>query len=253
MATVYAHAIGKTVSIPAPAHEAPAPQFRNLFGTRPTEALGQNEVLFWEGDPADHVFEVVSGCLRLYRLMRDGRRAITGFMFPGEILGVSFKDAYLFTAEAVTPVKLRRYPRAQLQASLSRMPGLSREMLAMACDELSAAQDQMLLLGRKNAHERIASFLLTVARRISPDGAPSRDLELPMARLDMADFLGLTIETVSRVLTRLKTDGLIALPSPHKVTLQKIARLQGVAGEDEFERAAPVSAGRAVRGAVWPN
>ena len=155
MATSFAQATRK----PTPPHAAPS-TFRNLFVTRPTESIAANEVLFWEGDPAEHLFEIVSGCLRLYRLMPDGRRAITGFMFPGEILGVSFRDRYLFSAEAVTHVKLRRYSRAQMENNLSRMPGLSRELLAMACDELSAAQDQMLLLGRKTAKERMKLFRL---------------------------------------------------------------------------------------------
>jgi CRP/FNR family transcriptional regulator len=251
MATSFAQAVRKPVA-PPPAVAQPG-SFRTLFCTRPAETLAGNEVLFWEGDPAAHLFEIVSGCLRLYKLMADGRRAITGFMFPGEILGVSFKDRYLFTAEAVTEVKLRRYPRAQMHASLARMPGLSREVLAMACDELSAAQDQMLLLGRKTAQERIASFLVTVAKRMSRDGAPAREIELPMARLDMADFLGLTIETVSRVLTKLKTEGLISLPSPHRVVLDKLPGLLRVAGEGEPEVGVHKPAQRTVCSAVWPS
>jgi CRP/FNR family transcriptional regulator len=249
MATSFAHAVRKPLAPPPVASGS----FRNLFVTRPTEHLHANEVLFWEGDPAEHLYEIVSGCLRLYKLMTDGRRAITGFMFAGEILGVSLKDRYLFTAEAVGEVALRRYSRTQMHESLSRMPGLSREVLAMACDELSAAQDQMLLLGRKTAQERIASFLLTVARRMSKDGSPAREIELPMARLDMADFLGLTIETVSRVITRLKTDGVIALPSPHHVVLRQVAALRRVSGEEEPEFAARSVNAQTVRRAAWPH
>ena len=184
--------------------------------------------------------------------MSDGRRAIMGFMFAGEILGVSFKDRYLFTAEAVNEVKLKRYSRTQMQASLARTPGLGREVLALACDELSAAQDQMLLLGRKTAQEKIASFLLTVAKRMSKDSAPAREIELPMTRLDMADFLGLTIETVSRVLTKLKSEGVIALPSPHHVSLCQMSGLRRIAGNDEPAFASHAPAERTVRGAVWP-
>jgi CRP/FNR family transcriptional regulator len=252
MATIFAQAVRRPVA-PPPVAAAQAGSFRTLFCSRPAETLDANEVLFWEGDAAEDLFEIVSGCLRLYKLMADGRRAITGFMFPGEILGVSFKDRYLFTAEAVTSVKLRRYSRAQMHASLARMPGLSREILAMACDELSAAQDQMLLLGRKTAEERIASFLLAVAKRTSKDGASVREFDLPMARLDMADFLGLTIETVSRVLTKLKTKGIIALPSPHRVLVNKLSGLRHVAGEDEPDFATHAPAQRTVRGAVWPS
>jgi CRP/FNR family transcriptional regulator len=231
MATQFAQVVRKPIAPPQPTTGS----FRGLFGSRPTEQIDANEALFWEGDPAEHIYEIVSGCLRLYKLMADGRRAIMGFMFAGEILGVSLKDRYLFTAEAVTDVKVRRYSRSQMHDSLSRMPGLNREVLAMACDELSAAQDQMLLLGRKTAHERIASFLLTVAKRMGQTGAPKREIELPMTRLDMADFLGLTIETVSRVVTKLKTEGVIALPSPHRVVVRQISALQRAAGDEDAE------------------
>jgi len=243
MATTFAHTIRKPTMVPAVT--APS-SFRNLFVTRPSESLAANEVVFWEGDPAEHLFEIASGCLRLYKLMPDGRRAITGFMFAGEILGVSFKDRYLFTAEAVTDVTLRRYSRAHMEASLARMPGLSRELLAMACDELSAAQDQMLLLARKTAQERIASFLLTVAKRMSVTGGPAKEIELPMARLDIADFLGLTIETVSRVLSKLKAEGVIALPNAHRVVLGKPHNLSQIAGDQE-----PPC--HSVRAAAWPH
>lgn len=248
MATTFTQAIRKP-TLP-PQVPGSASSFRNLFVTRPAESLTANEVLFWEGDEAEHLFEIVSGCLRLYKLMPDGRRAITGFMFASEILGVSFRDRYLFTAEAVTDVKLRRYARSQMETNLSRMPGLSRELLAMACDELSAAQDQMLLLARKTAQERIASFLLTVTKRMSASGAPMKEVELPMSRLDMADFLGLTIETVSRVLSKLKADGVIALPTSHRVVIAKVASLRRIAGDEETDFA---PADRTVRPAAWPH
>jgi CRP/FNR family transcriptional regulator len=237
------------------ARKLPAPQenssLRTLFGGRLTETLDSNGILFWEGDVANDLFEIASGCLRLYKMMPDGRRAITGFMFPGEILGVAFKDRYLFTAEAVTPVRLRRFPRTQLHASLARAPGLSREVLAMACDELSAAQEQMLLLGRKTAVERIAYFLVTVARHIEAGGKPARAIDLPMSRTDIADFLGLTMETVSRVLGKLKVEGLISLPTSHHVTLNQLGQLQRLAGESG--PLTPDAGERTVRGAVWPN
>ncbi len=252
MATSYASLIAKTPAGAVVPRAMGEPSFHALFARRPVETVEPGKILFFETDPADHVFEVVKGVVRLYKLMPDGRRAITGFIFAGEILGVSIKDRYLYSAEAVTPVKLSRYPRAQLHAALARSPGLSREVLAMACDELQAAQDQVLLLARKSAGERIASFLLSVARRLAADGEPVREIELPMSRLDIADYLGLTIETVSRALAKLKACGLIALPTPHKVVLRRTNDLMVAAGEierDEDEDDAP----RMIRGAVWPN
>jgi CRP/FNR family transcriptional regulator len=231
--------------------EVQVSSLHGLFDSRPMESLDANGILFWEGDFAEDLFEVVSGCLRLYKMMSDGRRAVTGFMFPGEILGVSFKDRYLFTAEAVSPARLRRFPRRQLHARLATAPGLGREVLALACDELSAAQEQMLLLARKTATERVAYFLVTVADRILANRHPARALDLPMCRIDIADFVGLTIETVSRVLGKLKAEGLIALPSSHRVELLRMSELRALAGE-AFPHAA--SAGeRRVHTAVWPS
>jgi CRP/FNR family transcriptional regulator len=226
---------------------------RGLLTNRLAETLKPDQLLFCEGDPADCVFEVIEGTLRLYKMMPDGRRAITGFLFPGEVLGVLVKDRYLYSAEAVTRVRLQRYQRSQLHSLLARAPNLGRTLLAMACDELSAAQDQMLLLARKCAAERIASFLIAVARRLSPDGRPVSEIELPMTRLDIADYLGLTIETVSRVLTKFKTEGLIALPSPHRVVFNCAADLLTMAGEESPIRLPASARVRAVQSAVWPN
>jgi CRP/FNR family transcriptional regulator len=253
LATAFAQAVGKTVVPLVAPPAAGGASFRALFSGRPTETLAGKGVLFWEGDRAEHLFEIVSGCLRLYKLMPDGRRAIIGFVFSGEILGASFLDHNLFTAEAVGEVRLRRSPRTQMLAAFARNPALSREVLAMACDELSAAQNQMLLLARKTAPERIASFLLAVAKRMSRDGAPVREVELPMARVDIADFLGLTVETVSRVLTRLKSEGVIALSSPHLVSLRQMAGLYRLAGGYETEPVTHLPVQRTVRSAAWPS
>lgn len=223
-----------------------------LFDCRPPETLDADAVLFWEGDSALDLFHVDSGCLRLYRMMADGRRAVTGFMFAGEILGVSFKERYLFTAEAVTKVKLRRVLRTQLHVSLARAPNLNRELLAMVCDELSAAQDQMLLLARKTALERIAHFLVGLSKRAGNEAGEAA-IVLPMTRLDIADFLGLTIETVCRVLAKLKSEGLIALPSPHRVILLDLAPLRRLAGEPDDLLSPRMGSACKISRAVWPN
>lgn len=205
---------------------------RNQIAERPVEALSANEVLFTEGDAADSLFEVVSGVLRTYRMLPDGRRAITGFLFAGELLGVPCRDGYVYTAEAVTSVKVRRLPRAKLLQLIDESTSVRRDLLAVAYDEMCAAQDQMLLLARKTAEERVASFLLKVARRATADGSIGTNLTLPMPRLDIADYLGLTIETVSRLISKFKASGMIALLSPSKVALVDIERLAQTAGED---------------------
>src|SRR5271155_492321 len=182
-----------------------APTLRGLFKGQPTHAYSAGEAIFWEGDPAGQIFDVVEGVLRVCRVLADGRRAIVGFIYPGDVLGISVQSRYLFTAEAVTDVRVRRFSRGRFISLVNESPALRPQLLALLCDEMSAAQDQMLLLGRKSAEERVASFLLAIHRK----SAAGNDIALPMGRLDMADYLGLTIETVSRTMTNLILRGLI--------------------------------------------
>lgn len=157
-----------------------------------------------EGDPAENLFNVVSGAVKLYKLLPDGRRQITGFLFAGDFLGIALNDTYVYTAEALTPVRLCRFPRRRLEALLRDIPDLEHELLDEVATELVAAQDQMLLLGRKTARERVASFLVMLIRRAAARGRPDSLLELQMSRADIADYLGLTTETVSRTITQLR-------------------------------------------------
>ncbi|KRE06013.1 Crp/Fnr family transcriptional regulator [Bosea sp. Root381] len=234
-----------------PAIPAQAPSLRSLFGGQPVETFESGSAVFWEGDDARHVFEVVEGVLRVFRIMSDGRRVITGFIYPGDLLGVSLKDHYLYTAEAVTRTKIRRYERGRFQDEINRSPELRPQLFARLCDEMAAAQDQMILLARKSAEERVASFLLVIARRLGAVQAQAV-IEIPMTRLDMADYLGLTIETVSRTMTRLTTCGVIAPSSRHAIVIRKLGKLVMLAGEadDDDNRATGMGS---VQQAVWPN
>ncbi len=223
-----------------------APTLRDIFRGQPTETFAVGEALFWEGDEAGQIFDVLEGVLRVYRIMPDGRRAIMGFIHPGDVLGVSFQNRYLFTAEAVTEVKVRRFGRGRFFAMINETPALRPQLFAILCDEMSAAQDQMLLLGRKTAEERVVSFLLAIHRKSTMGG----QIDLPMSRQDMADYLGLTMETVSRMMTSLTRRGLIAAGARHAVTLRKLTALREIAGQDESETAPLVGQPRR---AVWPN
>lgn len=185
--------------------------------------LGKNEELFAEGDRASFFYRIISGAVRTYKLLEDGRRQIDAFHLPGDILGVELGEEHRFTAEAIgdaTVVVLRRRGLAALAAGDD---GLAEQMMAAMLRSLERAQDHMLLLGRKSALEKVASFLLDMGERVS-DG----DLvELPMSRTDIADHLGLTIETVSRTLGELVKCGLIALSTRRRtVALRDRAGLQ---------------------------
>jgi CRP/FNR family transcriptional regulator len=190
------------------------------------------ETLFCEGDESDGIYEVVSGMLRLYKLLPDGRRQITGFLSVGHVLGLAPEGTHVYSAEAITDITVCRYPRAGFDRLIDEVPGLARRLLSVTSHELRAAQDQMLLLGRKAASEKVASFLLLMANQQGSDDTA----EVPMARSDIADYLGLTTETVSRTFTRLKLEGLISLPTPNHVEFRDRDQLEDfAAGQSNSE------------------
>lgn len=170
-----------------------------------TIRLKAGQPLLHEGDAATRVFTLTRGALKLYKLLPDGRRQVTGFMFPGDFLGITVDEEHAFTVEAVADSRLCWFPRNRFGDFVENHPKLERELYRVAAHELAAAQAQMVLLGRKTAEERLASFFLMLLERAEGlSGRPKRMIELPMSRSDIADYLGLTKETVSRVLAVLK-------------------------------------------------
>jgi CRP/FNR family transcriptional regulator len=183
-----------------------------------------------EGDPANDFYNITAGCAKIYKLLPDGRRQITGFAQGGVFLGLAVSDVYAFSAEAITRVRYCRFPRRKLLTLMEDFPALEKTLLQTASNELVAAQEQMLLLGRKTARERLASFLLASHETAQPCGDGPEHIDLPMSRGDIADYLGLTIETISRTFTRLKNEKLIALPSNTRVDLIDPEGLADLAG-----------------------
>lgn len=180
----------------------------------------RGQVFVTEGDAADSFFNVTAGTARLFKSLPDGRRQITGFAGRGHFLGLAVSDSYGFSAEAVEPLEYCRFSRRRLRLLFDDFPALERRLLEIASNELVAAQEQMLLLGRKTARERVASFLLARSGPHAPCAGPSERLHLPMTRGDIADYLGLTIETVSRTLTRLKGNRLIGMANPSDIVIR---------------------------------
>lgn len=199
------------------------------------------QVVFSEGDPADSLYNVVSGAVRLTKLLPDGRRQITGFLFPGDFLGIALNATYAYSAEAVNKAKLCRFSRREMEVLLKEMPNLEHRLLGEAANELVAAQDQMLLLGRKTASERVASFLASLARRAKRRGRSANPVALPMSRTDIADFLGLTTETISRTFTKLRETGVIALESRGMVKIVDAGALGDLVQGGDGDEAKPVS------------
>ncbi len=184
-----------------------------------------------EGNTADYVYKVVSGALRKVRLLPDGRRHITSFLMPGDFFGFAEGREYTHSVEAVADVTLVRYARRGFEAVLEHDPRAGRHFLGLVCRALSATQEQLLLLGRKSALERMATFLLAMADKAAERGAGA-ELDLPMNRSDVADYLGLTIETVSRLITRLRAQRIIDTPDAHRILIRKRDALEDIsAGE----------------------
>jgi CRP/FNR family transcriptional regulator, anaerobic regulatory protein len=182
------------------------------------------ETIFWEGDAADSVFEVVSGTLRLHKLLPDGRRQVTGFLCAGHLIGLAPEGTWVYTAEAITDVTLCRYRRPAFERLIDTVPGFARRVLTVTSHELRVAQDQMLLLGRKTAAERVASFLLLMAEQQGGE-----EISVPMGRNDIADYLGLTVETVCRTLTQLKRSEMIELPTHGHIVIRDRDELEELA------------------------
>lgn len=178
-------------------------------------SLRREQTLFHEADPAEFYFKVVSGAIRSCKLLADGRRHVGEFFLPGDFIGLDAETGYIFTAEAVSETTMVRYSRRSVDALAWQEPRIGHSLLRIACHGLSAAQQQMVLLSRKTAEERIASFILGLAER---NGAADR-VSLPMSRSDIGDHLGLTMETVSRALTQLKKDGVIGFTSSHELVI----------------------------------
>ena len=182
-----------------------------------------------ESDPATAFFNIISGTARLYKLLPDGRRQITGFADAGNFLGLAVSDTYAFSAEAIDTVRYCVFPRVRLHALMQEFPDLEARLLKFASTELVAAQEQILLLGRKSARERVASFLVARARRVNLDAGLPGNFVLPMARGDIADYLGITVETVVRTLRKLRNEGLIEIANTSEVAICDWAMLHSLA------------------------
>ncbi len=190
-----------------------------------TMSYPRNTEIFGENEPADYVYKVVSGSVRTYNILSDGRRQIGGFYMAGDIFGIEFDGEHSSAAEAITDVKVLVLKRSALDALAGRDAAVARELFALTARELRRVQDRILLL-IKSAQERVAGFLHEMAKRASGGNA----IDLPMSRQDIADYLGLTIETVSRTLTSLECAAAIEVPSSRRIVLRNrlaLSRLNG--------------------------
>jgi len=184
------------------------------IGTR--RSFTRDEAIYTDSDLSDCWYNVISGAVRICKLLADGRRHIAEFCFPGDWFGLSASGVRIASAEAVGEVIVMRYPKRASDQLIDENPRLVRGLYDRTLRELTHAQTHMLLLGRMTAAERVASFLLEISER---QDAPHA-LDLPMSRNDIADYLGLTIETVCRVLSGFRRNGIIAIPIPYRIELR---------------------------------
>lgn len=180
----------------------------------------RNVEIYGEDEPADYLYKVVSGAVRTYKLLNDGRRQIGAFYLPGDVFGLECGSVHALSAEAISDTKVLVIKRSALVALANRDNAVASELWAITARELQRAQGHVLAL-IKTAEERVVGFLLEMVARASG----GNQVELPMSRQDIADYLGLTIETVSRTMTHLESAAAIELPSSRRVVLRNRAAL----------------------------
>jgi CRP-like cAMP-binding protein len=184
-------------------------------------SVARNMEIYGENEPAEYLYKVISGTIRTSKILNDGRRQIGGFYLPGDVFGLEPGSEHAFSAEAITDAKVLVIKRSAVEALAARDNEAARELWAMTGRELKRVQDHILLL-IKTAQERVAAFLLEMSERIKSND----EINLPMSRQDIADYLGLTIETVSRTLTSLECNAAIALPTSRRILLRNRAALR---------------------------
>ena len=211
-------------------------QIKKLGQIARRKKISQGQTIISDEEPVDFFANVISGAVKLTKTLPDGRQQIVGLLFAPDFLGRAYSKNNPYTAEAATDVEICTFPNAAFERVIGEYPGLQQRLFQHTLDELDAARDWMVLLGRKTAEEKVASFLLMLARRSLMIGCQHQSapamaaFELPLTRSDMADYLGLTIETVSRQLTRLKSRNVIRLSTNRLIMVPDLAKLTLVAG-----------------------
>lgn len=212
----------------SPGISVPHADLQRLAAETTIRRYGAGETLLHDGDEALHIINIRSGSVKVFKSLPDGRRAVVGFLFRGDFAGLAALEFYSSGVEAMEPVQAWRLPRAAFRQLVADRHALEADLLGRVTHDLEVAQEQMLLLSRKTAMERLTSFLLQLARREPESGGPAH-VRLHMTRSDMADYLGLTTETVSRCFSKLRRSGFIRLEKPTGVVLLDRLSLEAIA------------------------
>jgi CRP/FNR family transcriptional regulator, anaerobic regulatory protein len=200
--------------------------------------IAAGQTIISDGEPVDFFASIISGAVKLTKTLPDGREQIVALLFAPDFFGRAYSKSNPYTAEAVTDVEICTFPKAAFDRVVSEHPALQQWLFRRSLDELDAARDWMLLLGLKSAEEKVASFLCMLSRRRLIAGCQHNNtpdtskFDLPLTRADMADYLGLTLETVSRQISQLKASNIIEIDSSRHVLVRDMARLESAAGMD---------------------
>ena len=182
-------------------------------------AYAREEEIYGEGEETEYVYKIVSGAVRTCKILGDGRRQIHGFHMPGDLFGFEPGQAHRLTAEAIVGTKVLMFKRRQLERIATHNVEVACQLWTMTAKNLQHAEEHMLLLGRRTALERVAAFIIEMDARLGGTGS----IELAMSRRDIADYLGLTLETVSRSMSQLQAEQALALSGARRVVLNKRA------------------------------
>ncbi|WP_371419281.1 helix-turn-helix domain-containing protein [Bradyrhizobium sp. CCBAU 051011] len=184
----------------------------------------KDEEIYGEDEPAEYVYQVIRGAVRTYKLLSDGRRQIGAFHLPGDVFGLESGATHRLAAEAITDTTVRLVKRRSLDQAAGTDVQVAHKLWTMTASDLKHAEEHMLLLGRKKAMERVATFLLEMDRRLAVAGM----MALPMCRRDIGDYLGLTLETVSRALSQLNDEGVLGFSGARQIVLRNRQRLRNM-------------------------
>ena len=184
----------------------------------------KEEEIYGEHEPAEYVYQVIRGAVRTYKLLSDGRRQIGAFHLPGDVFGLESGMSHRLAAEAIIDTTVRLVKRRSLEQAAGIDVQVARKLWTMTAGDLRHAEDHMLLLGRKSAMERVANFLLEMDRRLAVAGM----MALPMCRRDIGDYLGLTLETISRALSQLHNEGVLGFSGARQIILRNRQRLRNM-------------------------
>jgi CRP/FNR family transcriptional regulator len=190
------------------------------------KSYANKENIFIQNDPAKHLFNITEGNVKIYQLLDDGRIQIIGFLYPGDFFGSYKNNKYNYSAESIGDLKTCVFDQKILEQYLDENPVLAKELLNQTSFELTVAQDRITVLGKLSAIERISTFLTNISEQRKRIGWQNNPISLPMTRQDIADYLGLTIETVSREFSNLKSSNLIKVISSKQIYLPNIDALK---------------------------